>query len=212
MHALKTLRLSLYPFILATVSLLLANCTDLYYYGPSGSMSGRTSYLEGYDPGDPRYRGQPVDTNSWWRGDGAPGSPRIVISLGNQAAYFYKGGRLVGVSALSTGDGEHPTPRGRYSIQQKDRWHQSSQYGDYVDSYGNVVMQNIDRHSDPQPAGTRFDGANMHFFMRFTGGIGMHAGFLPGYPASHGCVRMPQQMAEAFFRNVSVGTPVEVRS
>jgi hypothetical protein len=80
MHAIKTLRLSLPRFILATVPLLLANCTDLYYYGPSGSMSGSTSYLEGYDPGDPRYRGQPMDTNSWWRGDGVSGSPRIVIS------------------------------------------------------------------------------------------------------------------------------------
>ena len=39
----------------------------------------------------------------------------------------------------------------------------------------------------------------------------VHAGYLPGYPASHGCVRMPQEMAQAFFRNVSVGTPVEVR-
>ena len=82
----------------------------------------------------------------------------------------------------------------------------------YVDSGGNIVMQNIDRNVDPQPRGTRFDGANMFFFMRITGGVGMHAGYLPGYAASHGCIRMPQNMAEAFFRNVNVGTPVEVRS
>jgi lipoprotein-anchoring transpeptidase ErfK/SrfK len=117
----------------------------------------------------------------------------------------------VGVSALSTGDDQHPTPLGRFAISQKSQWHQSSQYGDYVDYDGNIVMQNIDRHADPQPPNTRYDGANMHYFMRFTRGIGMHAGYLPGYPASHGCVRMPQHMAEAFFRNVSIGTPVEVR-
>jgi lipoprotein-anchoring transpeptidase ErfK/SrfK len=167
--------------------------------------------MEGYDPGDPRYRLQPSDTGSWWRGDGVPGPSRIVISLGEQKAFFYKGGKLVGVSALSTGDSEHPTPAGRYAIQQKDMWHQSSQYGDYVDDSGNVIMQNIDRNADPKPPGARFDGANMHFFMRFTRGIGMHAGYLPGYPASHGCVRMPQDMAETFFHNVSIGTPVEVR-
>jgi lipoprotein-anchoring transpeptidase ErfK/SrfK len=46
--------------------------------------------------------------------------------------------------------------------------------------------------------------------MRFHGGEGMHAGFLPGYAASHGCVRMPDHMAEIFFNNVSVGTPVRV--
>lgn len=192
-------------------TLLLSNCAGVYYYGPSGNMSGRTVYLEGYDPGDNRYAGQPTDTNSWWKGDGVPGSPHIVISLSKQQAFFYKGGNLVGVSALSTGDEDHRTPTGRYSITQKSQYHQSSQYGDYVDSSGNVVMANVDRHTDPQPQGTRYDGANMHYFMRFTRGIGMHAGFLPGYPASHGCVRMPLDMAQAFFRNVSVGTPVEVR-
>lgn len=197
--------------LLGLLSLALTNCTDLYYYGPSGSMSGRTAYLEGYDPGDSRYRGQQGDSSSWWRGDGVGGSPHIVISLREQKAFFYKSGQLVGVSALSTGDEQHPTPLGRYSITQKNQWHQSSQYGDYVDYDGNPVMQNIDRQVDPQPPNTRYDGANMHYFMRFTRGIGMHAGFLPGYPASHGCVRMPMEMAQAFFRNVSVGTPVEVR-
>lgn len=210
MHASKTLRLFRLHFLLAAVPLLLANCTDLYYYGPS-HLTGLTNYLEGYDPGDPRYRGQPVDTNSWWRGDGVGGSSHIVISVREQKAFFYKGGHLVGISSLSTGDNDHPTPIGRFSIQQKDMWHQSSQYGDYVDYSGNPIMQNIDRSVDRQPAGARFDGANMHYFMRFTRGIGMHAGYLPGYPASHGCVRMPQEMAEAFFRNVSIGTPVDVR-
>lgn len=198
-------------FLLAALPLLITGCTDIYYYGPSRAMAGRTVYLEGFDSGDPRYRNQPRDTKSWWRGDGVPGSPHIVISLREQQAYFYKGGKLVGVSALSTGDYDHPTPTGKYSITQKNMWHQSSQYGDYVDAYGNIVMQDIDRQVDPQPPGTTYDGANMHYFMRFTRGIGMHAGYLPGYPASHGCVRMPEEMAKAFFRNVTVGTPVEVR-
>ncbi|RBP44550.1 L,D-transpeptidase-like protein [Roseimicrobium gellanilyticum] len=192
-------------------SLLLTNCADVYYYGPAGAVSGRTVYLEGYDPGDSRYAGQPTDTNSWWRGDGVPGNPHIVISLGQQQAFFYKSGKLVGVSSLSTGDVDHPTPTGKFTISQKNQWHQSSQYGDYVDYSGNVVASNIDRNVDPQPPGTKYDGANMHYFMRFTRGIGMHAGYLPGYPASHGCVRMPVDMAQAFFRNVTVGTPVEVR-
>jgi lipoprotein-anchoring transpeptidase ErfK/SrfK len=47
--------------------------------------------------------------------------------------------------------------------------------------------------------------------MRFNGGIGMHEGFLPGFPASHGCVRMPGHMAEIYFANVTTGTPVTVR-
>src|SRR5689334_9289225 len=156
MPAPALLPLSCRRVILALVPLLLSNCTNLYYYGASG-MSGHTSYLEGYDPGDSRYMGQPTDTHSWWRGDGVPGSPHIVISVREQQAYFYKGGKLVGVSALSTGDWDHPTPRGHFVIQQKDRWHQSSVYGDYVDSGGRPVMQNIDRNADPQPRGTHFD-------------------------------------------------------
>jgi len=60
------------------------------------------------------------------------------------------------------------------------------------------------------PAGGKFIPAPMHYFMRFHGADGMHAGYLPGYPASHGCVRMPEEMAVAFFNAVEVGTPVRV--
>lgn len=210
----KRFRIRALPFLrflaLCAGPVALASCTDLYYYGP-GAMMGQTQYLEGYSAGDPRYSHQQVDSESWWRGDGVPGSPSIVISLSQQKAFFYKGGKLVGMSILSTGDENHRTPAGHYEIQQKDQWHQSSQYGDYVDAEGNPIMRNIDRSVDPMPRGAKFDGANMFYFMRFTRGIGMHAGYLPGYAASHGCVRMPQEMAETFYNNVQIGTPVTVR-
>jgi lipoprotein-anchoring transpeptidase ErfK/SrfK len=198
------------PFAIALLCASLGSCTNVYYYGP-GLTPGGTRYLEGYTPGDPRYSQQQVDTESWWRGDGVPGEPAITISLSQQKAFFYKGGKLVGVSLISSGDSQHPTPRGHFSVQQKDRWHQSSQYGDYVDANGSPVQKEIDRNVDPMPRGAKFDGANMFYFMRITRGIGMHAGYLPGYAASHGCIRMPQHMAEAFFRNVEPGTPVDVR-
>ena len=60
------------------------------------------------------------------------------------------------------------------------------------------------------PSGGEFVPAPMPYFMRFHGADGMHAGYLPGYPASHGCVRMPDQYAIAFFNAVQVGTPVTV--
>lgn len=186
-----------------------SGCANIYYYG--SDAFGGTSYFEGGTPVDRGPARRQVDNESWWRGDGVPGTASVVLSLGQQKAYFYKGGRLVGVSQISSGDQNHPTPRGRFAIQQKDQWHQSSQYGDYVDSVGYPIARNIDRSADPMPSGARFDGANMHYFMRFTRGIGMHAGYLPGYAASHGCVRLPQHMAEAFYRNVRVGTTVEVR-
>ena len=55
-----------------------------------------------------------------------------------------------------------------------------------------------------------FYAAPMPNFMRFYRGIGMHTGYLPGYAASHGCIRMPHHMSEKFFENVALGTPVIV--
>ena len=134
-----------------------------------------------------------------------------MIDLGDQRAYFYKGSTLAGVSSLSTGDEGHATTTGRFKIIEKDHDHRSNLYGDFVDAAGNVVVPNVDITKDKPPPGTRFLGSDMQHFMRFNGGTGMHKGYLPGYAASHGCVRMPAHMAEIFYNNVSVGTPVTVQ-
>jgi hypothetical protein len=78
-----------------------------------------------------------------------------------------------------------------------------------VDARGNTIVADADADM-PVPPGGKFIPAPMHYFMRFNGADGMHAGYLPGYPASHGCVRMPQEYATAFFNAISVGTPVTV--
>ncbi len=77
-------------------------------------------------------------------------------------------------------------------------------------SLGNVVKKDVELGKDPVPPGAHFVGAPMPFFMRITGGVGMHQGYLPGYPASHGCIRMPGKMAQIFYSNVDIGTPVTV--
>ena len=151
-----------------------------------------------------------ADTVSYWDGDGVSGSPSITIDLGEQKAFFYKDGRLVGVSMISSGREGYSTPAGNFKITQKNKDHVSNLYGDYIDGGGNVVVSNVGVKRDPKPPGTSFRGAPMPYFMRFAGGVGMHAGFLPGFPASHGCIRMPERMAEIFFANVSHGTPVRV--
>ena len=157
-------------------------------------------------------RGRPeFDKDSYWDGDAISGSPSIIIRLSEQRAYFYKGTQLVGVSSLSTGREGHNTPTGSFRIIRKDKDHVSSRYGDYVDAVtGAPVKKDIDALKDPKPPGAKYDGAKMPFFMEIVPGVGMHEGFLPGMPASHGCIRMPSFMAETFFRNVSVGTPVKV--
>ena len=151
-----------------------------------------------------------VDNVSYWDGDGVAGSPSITIDLGEQKAFFYKNNRLVGVSMISSGREGYSTPAGSFKIIQKNKDHVSNLYGDYVDGSGNVVVANVGVKRDPKPPGALFRGAPMPYFMRIHGGVGMRAGFLPGFPASHGCIRMPERMAEIFFANVSHGTPVRV--
>jgi hypothetical protein len=178
--------------------------------GEDPRFSGNTSYIGGGIYGGGEQTGPPRDTVSYWDGDQASGSPSIKISLGEQRAYFYKSGLLVGVSQLSTGREGRNTPYGHFSIMQKDKNHASNLYGDYVDSADNVVAPNVDVKKDPKPPGTHFKGASMPYYMQIAPGFGLHAGYLPGYPASHGCIRMPEFMAEDFFRSVSVGTPVTI--
>lgn len=138
------------------------------------------------------------------------GSPSMRISLGEQRVYFYKGGELAGMSPISSGREGFGTTVGKFRVSEKDIDHKSSWYGDYVDANGEVLMHEIDNRKDPLPPGGRFDGANMRFFMRINGPIGMHEGYLPGFAASHGCIRLPTAMAAAFYNAASVGTPVEI--
>ena len=89
------------------------------------------------------------DNVSYWDGDHAGGPPRIAIHLGEQKAYFYKADQLVGISILSTGREGFGTPSGSFRIQQKDRDHVSSRFGDYVDAKtGEVIRKDIDRDKD----------------------------------------------------------------
>lgn len=197
-----------FPTLLSLITIVtLAGCADY----DTRLTSSSTSYLGG--GGDVISRGKAstlADSNSYWDGDGVAGAPSVVINLTEQTASFYKGGKLVGVSAISSGREGHETPVGNYKVIDKDLNHASNLYGDYVDAQGKVVKSNIAVKVDPVPPGAHFDGAKMPYFMHFAPGVGMHQGFLPGVPDSHGCIRMPEFMAKIFFANVSKGTPVQV--
>ncbi len=147
----------------------------------------------------------------YWNGDGVSGSPKIVVHIGQQKAYFYKGKRVVGESTVSTGKPGFSTPPGHYSVISKSPDHISSVFGDYVDDYGRVVKSNIDVRKDRRPPGTHFDGARMPYAMFFRGGYAMHQGYVPPYAASHGCIRVPKGMARHFFNAAPEGTPVIVK-
>jgi hypothetical protein len=153
---------------------------------------------------------KPTVQESYWKGDGVSGAPKIIISLSKQRAFFYKGGKLVGDSAVSSGRKGFETPPGSYRVIQKNKNHVSNLYGDFVSESGSVVKKNVDTSKDKAPAGSSFRGAKMPYFLRFYQGYGMHAGRVPRYRASHGCVRLPSHMAKHFFENTPSGTPVVV--
>ena len=187
---------------------------------PPGIVRGADGTLY-YDPnarggtpsvfGAPAPPSAPPDVISHWDGGAGNGPARIRLNRAEQTAYFYRGTQLIGKSWLSTGDANHTTPAGHFTIISKNKWHKSSRYGAAVDAAGNVVDADVDIKKDRLPPGTKYEGAKMTNFMRLTNdGIGMHAGFLPGYPASHGCIRMPEHMSELFFNNVVPGTPVTI--
>jgi hypothetical protein len=99
----------------------------------------------------------------------APKGPlQIVISIADQRVSLYDNGILIGRSSVSTGVRRHPTPLGVFSVIEKERWHRSNIYS----------------------------GAPMPYMQRITwSGIALHAGELPGYPASHGCIRLTNDFA-----------------
>jgi lipoprotein-anchoring transpeptidase ErfK/SrfK len=133
----------------------------------------------------------------------------VEIDLEEQTAYLLQDGRPVLASPISSGRYGHLTKTGSFTILEKERSHYSSMYGKIVDARGKTIVADADADMRVPPDG-KFIPAPMHYFMRFSGADGMHAGYLPGYPASHGCVRMPEQYAIDFFNSVGVGTPVTV--
>jgi lipoprotein-anchoring transpeptidase ErfK/SrfK len=137
------------------------------------------------------------------------GQTAVEIDLQDQSVYLIQRGQVVLASPISSGRYGHLTETGSFKVVEKERSHYSSIYGKIVDANGNTIVSDadVDMHV---PRGGKFMPAPMHYFMRFHGADGLHAGYLPGYPASHGCVRMPEELAIAFFNAVDVGTPVTV--
>ena len=113
---------------------------------------------------------------------------KIVVDLSKQEAYAYEDGRLLFSGWVSTGKPGHRTPTGRFRVLEKDIDHVSSRY--------------------PEPNG----GAEMHYMLRVTGyGVAMHLGYVPNYPASHGCIRMENGFAQKMYYWADVGTPIIIR-
>jgi hypothetical protein len=139
------------------------------------------------------------------------GRPSIVVSLREQEAYLYRGKNRTASSRISSGREGYRTPIGRFQVIRKDEDHRSSLYGDYVDGSGRIVKANVDSRRDSRPPHSHFVGTSMPYFLEFSPGYGLHQGYLPGVPASHGCIRMPYWNARQFYDAAHIGTPVVVK-
>lgn len=124
-----------------------------------------------------------------WYAEAVPEGPMLMlVSINQQKAYLYRNGIRVGASTVSTGKKGHETPTGVFTILQKNKDHKSNLYKD-----------------------SKNNAAAMPYMQRLTwDGIALHSGNLPGYPASHGCVRMPDGFAQRLFSETELGMTVIV--
>lgn len=152
-----------------------------------------------------------VNHGFWDKPTHISGQHCIVIDTQLQQASYYVGNELVGRSTISSGKAGHGTPQGTFKILSKDIDHTSSTYGSIVDAAGNTLVSNYTA-GEPVPAGGVYKGAPMNFGMQITNtGIWMHEGLVTAAPESHGCIRLPREMARIFFENTPVGTPVIIK-
>ena len=139
------------------------------------------------------------------------GNMRVQIVLGEQRGYLFVKDLIGYDFPVSTGRKGHGTPTGDFKIIAKELKHKSNLYGKVVDAQGNVTVSNADIKKTKIEPGDFFHGAPMPYFMRLTNdGVGMHIGQLPGYAASHGCIRLPSLVAPKLYEMCPIGTPVSV--
>ena len=162
-------------------------------------------------PGELIRKQEPVKVNQALLKQATPDNTHIVVSIPKQRAYLMIGEQIVADGPVSSGKRGHESPTGHLHVLAKDPNHHSSLYGDFVDGSGRVVRAGVSARIDSAPSGTHFAGAAMKWFLRLTeDGVGMHIGILPGYPASHGCIRQSSEGAKLFYDHAKVGTPVDV--
>ena len=135
----------------------------------------------------------------------------VEIATREQRGLLLVDGHVAMDFPVATGKASHPTPKGAYKIIEKKKDHQSNLYGRIVSGEGQTVVSDADARTDAVPSGGWFIGAPMPYWMRLTQtGVGMHVGYIPGRPASHGCIRLKKDAAVELFRILPLGAPVTV--
>lgn len=147
-----------------------------------------------------------------WNGEGKQVS-HLLVDVDAQRLTVFSGNEELGWATVASGIHKFPTPTGDFKVIEKVKDKKSNLYGKTYNSAGKLVNSDAKMGRDSIPAGGKFTGATMPYYMRLTGdGVGMHAGPIPnpGSRASHGCIRLPRAFAPILFAGTSLGTPVKI--
>ncbi len=139
------------------------------------------------------------------------GNISIEIARAEQRGLLLVDGAIAMDFPVATGKRSHPTPAGSFTIIGKQKDYASNLYGKIVDPAGTVLVSDADTRVHAVPEGASFVAAKMPYWMRLTNtGIGLHVGYVPGRPASHGCIRLKREVAVKLFELTKIGTPVTI--
>ena len=178
---------------LLALALALAGTSVLATSTPAGALNIGESYISRSEATDAAIQARadmldafgPIDLAPgkylWREVPASAGDERVVVSLGEQLAFLYRGNTLMAVTTISSGTDKNPTPTGIFQVHTKKPMHRSRKY-----------------ENAPMPFAQFIDQY----------GVALHAGHIPGHPASHGCVRLPAPFAKKLFAVTDVGTPV----
>ncbi len=197
-------------------ALMLVNCA---HPQPSGATVKNGTAINPYPMGSyEHFKAQPAypKTYNVWKNapllaSTTPANSHIRIDLATQRGLLMNGAGVAIDYPICSGIPSRPTPTGTFYILEKVLDKKSNRYGKYYDAAGDVTKGNADALLDPLPEGGRFEGAEMHYWMRLTqDGVGHHIGPVRRYPASHACVRGPSQTMPLVYERVKEGTRVDI--
>lgn len=203
-------------------ALLLAACSQnpadmaAYYRAEGDRLEEETKHVRlAYTFEDfiasPEYR----HTRDMWRGAALeqfrPEKSHVEFLLEEQRGRLYINGTIAMDFPICSGRiGGMETPVGTFRITQKEELRRSNRYGAFLSRKDGSVVERGVAATDTPPAGAYFEGADMPYWMRFNGAIGMHVGKVRRDTDSHGCVRVPEEAAKILFEKLAVGSKVIV--
>lgn len=134
-----------------------------------------------------------------------PSNVRVKVSLSKQLVYVMEGARPLLITPVTIGTSHSPTPTGTFRIFNKEKYHRANTHG-----FAYKGKHAIAAKLSQKPSGWSFKGTPMPYWCEFKHAYGFHTGWMKPFPASHGCLRIHENVAPKFFALVRVGTPVSI--